>query len=307
MSKLIFKNYKFRCSSLGHLMTNLDTITDKQLSELSELEQRYLDSFDNPKRILTENMQKRFLELKAKRDAEDVLPTGAKTYLDSVFRDVFWKRKVILTNKFLDKGLLTEQDILDLASKLDDEFYTKNDLQGENDFIQGSWDNFKNDIVRDTKSNFSLETFENAELTSQYNWQLKGYSWIIKEQEKLDFYPKAELIYGLVNSPLHIIKNEINSLYYKMDSPNEDNENFILAKQQIERNHIFDVALFQRDYPFYIFENEMMDFSIPSILRIKKFNIETNQEDIEHIKRRVLMSRIYLCQKEIDVNNKLKT
>lgn len=308
MSELIFKNYKLRCSSLGHIMTNLpQPITEEEKVELANLleECRSGVNENGRKTKWTDVKASRVKSLQKKEKGEDELPSGAKTHLDDVFRSQFWKRRRHLVNKYLDKGLLCEQDILDLVSKADNDFYIKNDEHYENDYIQGSWDNFLKK-VRDTKANYDLKTFDEAELSNLYKSQLNGYSFIIKEKFNLHTLPEAELIYGLVNNPLHHIQNEITRQYYANGNPSDDDENWQEIKRQIERNMIFDRDLFLRDYPHYVFENKVWEFDIPAIFRLKRFDVITTEEDVDHIKRRVLMSRIYLCQKEAEIYEKLK-
>ena len=302
--KLIFSDYKERCSKLGLILTNLERITPTQEKKILELEQRKIDSVENPKLKLTKNMTNELYSLIAQRDSDDVLPTGATSHLDEVFRSVFWKRKRDLSNKFLEKGLLTEQDILNIAGKVDNDFYLANQESFETDFIKGKWDNFK-DKVRDVKSNYDLKSFEEADLSTLYKSQLNGYSVMLKEMHQLDHYPIGELIYGLVNNPLHHINNEITRQFYALGNPNDDNDKWIETKRQIERNMIFDIKKFKDEYPHYHFENKNLDFDIPEILRVKKFDVLTTENDEYHIKRRVLMSRVYLCNKEIEVYNKL--
>lgn len=309
MSELIFKNWRQRCSSLGHIMTNLPVpITEEEKTELENLLEECktgLNSNGN-KTKWTEVKAARVKVLQKKEKGEDELPSGAKTHLDDVFRSQFWKRRRHLANKFLEKGLLCEQDILDIASKIDGEFYIKNDEHWDNDYIQGSWDNFLKK-VRDAKANYDLKTFDESELTALYSWQIKGYSFMIKEKENLPSLPEGELIYGLVNNPLHHITNEMTRQFYANGNPDDDNEDWIEIKRQIERNHIFDQALFKRDYPHYIFENKDWTFDIPAQFRLKKFDVITTEEDVDHIKRRVMMSRVYLCQKEVEIYEKLKS
>jgi len=307
MSELIFKNYKPRCSSLGNIMTNLPVpITEQEEEELENLiyECKHGLNANGNKTKWTEVKASRVKALQKKQKGEDELPSGAKTHLDDVFRSQFWKRRRHLTNKYLEKGLLCEQDILDIASKMDNDFYLKNDEHDENDYIQGSWDNYAVK-VRDAKANYDLKTFDEAELSNLYSWQIKGYSFIIKEKQNLDHYPEGELIYGLVNNPLHHIQNEMTRQFYANGNPDDDNEDWLEIKRQIERNHIFDKSLFVRDYPHYIFENSVWNYDIPAQFRIKKFDVTTTEEDVDHIKRRVMMSRVYLCQKEADVYQRL--
>jgi len=307
MSELIFKSWKQRCSSLGNIMSNLPIpITTEETQELKDLleECRTGVNSNGNKTKWTETKASRVKALQKKQSGEDELPSGAKTHLDDIFRSVFWKRRRHLTNKYLDKGLLCEQDILDLASKADDDFYIKNDEHHENEYIQGSWDNYSVK-VRDTKANYDLKTFDEAELSSLYAWQLKGYSFMIKEKYNLDYYPSAELIYGLVNNPLHHIQNETTRQFYANGNPSDDDENWQEIKRQIERNMIFDKELFVRDYPHHIFENEIWQYDIPAQFRLKKFEVDTTQDDVDHIKRRVMMCRVYLCEKESRIYQQL--
>lgn len=307
-SNLIFTNWKQRCSSLGHIMTNLPIpITEEEKKELKDLlyECEHGVNANGNKTKWTDTKASRVAVLQKKEKGVDELPSGAKTHLDDVFRSVFWKRRRSLSNKYLDKGLLSEQDILDIASKLDNAFYIKNDEHASNDYIQGSWDNF-DEKVRDAKANYDLKTFEEADLSNLYKWQINGYSIILKDTKNLDKYPEGELIYGLVNSPLHHLINENNRQFYANNNPSDDNEDWLEVKCQIERNHIFDKALFVRDYPHYIFENKVWSYDIPAHLRVKKFSVITTEEEDYHIKRRVLMARKYLVDKEIAIYESMK-
>jgi hypothetical protein len=303
---LIFKDWKERCSQLGSILTNLPGLSESEKNKISAFEVRVRESVDNPKKALTDNMKEEFQKLKIKRDAPDSLPSGAITHLDDVFRDVYWGRKRFLSNKYLDKGLLQEENSLDLISKNDKTFYIKNDEELENDYIKGTPDNIEN-RVRDTKSNYDLKSFDDSDMTSLYENQLKGYSWLVKDSKGLDFFPIGELVYCLVNNPAHLITNEMNSMYYKLGCPSEENDKWKEVKRQVERNCIFDIAEFKKENPGYFFENEVLDFDIPALLRTKKFIVETTEEDVINIKSRVMLSRIYLVQKEIEIMNRIKT
>jgi hypothetical protein len=304
-SGLIFKDWKQRCSSLGYILTNLPGLSEAEQRNLIGFEERVRESIDNPKKALTDKMKEDYQKLKDKRDAPDSLPSGAVTHLDDVFRSVYWGRKRFLSNRYLEKGSLMEENSLGLISQNDKTFYIKNDEHFENDYIKGTPDNVQDGVVRDTKSNYDLKSFDEADITPLYQNQLKGYSWLVKEEQKLDFFPISELVYCLVNNPAHQIANESNSMYYKLGCPSEENDKWKEVKRQIERNMIFDIAEFKKENPGYFFENEVLDFDIPAILRTKKFIVETTEEDVLAMKSRVLLSRIYLCNKEIEIINRL--
>ena len=95
-------------------------------------------------------------------------------------------------------------------------------------------------------------------------------------------------------------------MFYKLGNPDSDNDKWKEVKRKIERNHIHDIAKFKKEYPSYVFENENLDFDIPYWMRVKKFEVITTQADIDFIKQRVLMSKIYLVNKEIETLKQMK-
>lgn len=291
---LLFTNFRFRCHRLGDLMTNLPGLSDSEEKKLVTLSIRKAEAKIGKAKELTALMEEDLKELILKKDKPDSLPTGAKSYLDEVFDEIYWRRKRILANKYLDKGLMNEQDVLDLHSKIDNTSYFKNNKRFYNEYLEGMPDVIYEEFVNDAKANFDLETFRKAHLTTGYLWQLKGYLWLTGSKN-------AQLMYGLVNNPLHQITNAVNTLYYNMGCPSEDNEDFIKAKMQIERNMVFDHKLFIEEYPNYVFHNPVLDFDMPDFLRVKKFFVTLEKDDILNMKTRVTLARIYLCEKEIAV------
>ena len=292
-----FLNWKERCSQGGKLMTNL--VTQNDIKKIDDEIRVYLLEKANGinangnKVKWTDNKQIALDKLLAKKNNPDELSTGIKNHLDDIFRSVFWGRKRNLQNRYLTKGLVCEEDSLELMSLVDDTFYIKNSEQMSNEYIQGTPDN-NQEIIRDAKSNWDLDSYDKAELTSLYEWQIKGYCF-------LDNKTKGELCYCLVNNPAHLIQETIKSLWYKLGCPSEDDEKWINERRQIERNAIFDIPKFKEHYPGYDFENEILDFSIPAIYRVKKFEVELFPEDIVNIKSRVKLAREYLMEKEKEV------
>lgn len=291
--KYIFEDYEFRPSGLGHILTSLNSITDKQLEELD-----YLLGRPKP----TSNQLKKIKELEAKRDfieTPETLPEGVKTHLDDIFISVYWRRRRILSNKYLDKGNMCEQDVLGIASLIDNNFYVKNDEKLSNGYIAGTPDNRQDGIIRDAKANWDMTSFNKADLSSLYEWQIKGYCW-------LDGVTEGELIYGLVNNPVHQVLAARQSLWYSMGQPDEDDLAWRRAIEQQERNMIFDINKFREDNPGYDFDNEVLDFDIPYYFRVKKFKVKLDDSDIDNMKRRILLCRQYLLNKEVEVEKKKK-
>lgn len=298
MEKYIFENWKERSSQVGNLLTNLEKITPKQLEELNGLLDRQIESKSNPKKALTDNMRDKLTELIAKRDKPDSLPPGAITHLENVFRDVFWGRRRLLHNKFLDKGLLAEEDALALLSEVEGVYYAKNKESFETEYLKGTAD-IVTDIITDTKCNYDMESFDNAELTKLYEWQIKAYCIGYGKT-------KGRVAYCLVNNPEHQIRAARTNLFYGMGTPDESEVRWIEAVQQVERNHIFDIPAFKAEYPNYDFENTQLDFHIPAKMRLKIFDVELQDGDEEIINSRVKLAREWLLNKEKETLEKLK-
>jgi hypothetical protein len=298
----IFKNWKARPSQLGNLMTYLTSKNDTENQKLrkSELlyEKKNLINKNGNKVKWTDRKQAELDKITESLNNPNPLPEGAKSYLDKVFNDVFWGRKRILYNKYLEKGTSQETDALELLSEVDGIDYFKNEEVIENNWVVGTPDNRQDGIIRDTKASYDLESYDKADLSSLYEWQIKAYCWI-------DNKTKGELCYCLVNTPEHHIIAETRSQWYAMGMPDEDNEEWIETKKQIERNMIFDPIRFKDEFPNYQFLNKREDLIIPSIFRVKKFEVEIQDDDIENMKHRIKLSRKYLCQKEDEVMAKL--
>lgn len=311
--ELIFKNWKARCSSLGHILTCLPspfTSDDtKLLSDMLKEKETGINANGNKTRGWTDTKENDLQAMLRKKEGKDELPPGCITHLEDIFRSQFWGRKRFLYNKYLEKGTIVEEDNLELLSKVDGVPYWKNDQQFENDYIMGCPDNVQGK-VRDMKSNFDMDTFDKAEMTTLYEWQVKGYMWLTGIEE-------GELCYGLVNTPYHLIEKEKNSLFYAMGRPDDLDPKKIEAECQLERNMIFDMAAFKKEYPNAdlmhgrTFETSnglrtiQWQAEVPAAFRVKRFPVTLEEKDIDNIKRRVTMCREWLVAKEIETRKKL--
>lgn len=282
MQPSLFTDWKERCSSLGHILTKSEKISPKQLVRISELKNRT--------KALTENMKKELAGLISKRDAPDTLPSGVITHLDDIFRSEFDGRRRNLSNKYLNKGTICEEDSMQLLSDIDGEFYESHNKYYENKFVCGTPDiRFTN--IKDIKSNYDKDSFDKAELTTLYKWQIRGYLWLCG-------YFKGELVYCLVNSPFEDLNDQKYYLSKRLNDQDGVTEEYKKQAQQLERNMIFDIEAWKKNYPNYQFENKELNFSISKIRRIKRFDVELLPEHISFIKKRVQMCREYLMKRE---------
>ena len=245
MSKQVY----FRASSFGNLMTESRgaSITEKQLETLNEFEER----IRNGVKPLTEKQKEFYLDLKAKRDAPPQLSDTAKSEIEKVWllnEKGFWED---LNNKFLTKGLMNEEDGLELVSDYLDDFILKNQerknviigqLEGTDIEvgITGEADGFcevdGKKVVIDIKSSWNPKTFLNAKLSTIYEYQLRIYMFLYDVDE-------AWLCYCLTDTPQDLIDAEKKKTFYKYFSSSMTNEEvqeledkLIPMYEQIERN-----------------------------------------------------------------------
>lgn len=315
----LFKDWRARCSGLGTILTNRPIINKGLLSDIEALEKEKKTGLNvNGNKVKwTDTKQEKLKGLIAKRDAPDELTQGHKTYLKTVFNDVFYRRKRVVVNKYVRKGTFNEQDSFDLLTRVDgNTFFSKNIERFSNDYIEGEPDIVYPWLI-DIKSNWDKDTFDNAEVTDHYLWQVKGYIWLMLSNKVLTTY-KGELVYCLVNCRPSDLQNEKTSIYYRLGCPSDMDQNYIEILQQIERNMIFDIEAWKnleetneitgevvKVNENYQWLNDSLDFDMPGAVRVKRFWITLNTRDIAFIKSRVKLARKYLMELEEEEYRKM--
>ncbi len=285
----------FRASSTGDLMTDGDgMITEKQLVTLEELEAK-------PK--LTDNQKAELLRLRKKRDYPELSVTTKKRLLKIYAKEDFHREEEV-RSKYMEKGTVVEDDSITLYSLVKKKFFKKNELRLNNRFLTGHPDLFDgpdDDIqnaeeIEDIKSSWSLDTFLANKFINATN---KDYYW--QGQSYLALVPKAKrfrLIYVLINTPAELITDEKKKLLYQNRYEEIDPE-YIEACKNVERNHIFDMELFRKHFPYFEFHNDVWAWDIPKEKRYHEIVIERDPLAIN-----ALYDRIKLCRQWMKDNLK---
>ncbi len=194
------------------------------------------------------------------RSKTDPLGETTKSLVRDIWiRETFGREKTDSINKYTQKGIMVESDSLELASQILGKSLFKNDEQFSNSFITGTPDNIDRGVVRDIKSSYDLWTFASVneeKARKDYFYQMLGYMWLTGKK-------KAQLIYTLVNTPEHLIVDELYKLSFKVGETD-----------QYKKNYVFD--------------------DIPAEKRVKIFNFEFSREEIEAVKQRIRDSRNYM-------------
>jgi len=252
------KQFKIRCSAIGHIMTEpKGAITEKQLDEIKVLQLK-----ENP----TDKQLDRLKELCDKRDNPELSAT-TKGYCEDWLKSQIFNRKLEFTSKYTEKGLIMEDDAIDFVAKqLNLGMLFKNEQRFEDNYMTGETDIQIKDFVFDIKNSWSWETFPLFEkyIPNQlYYWQLQGYMNLTNRKQ-------SKLIYVLSNTPQHLIEREA-------------------------KNYCFYNGYGDLDMEIYNeFHRKLTYDDIPAKLKLKIFEINRNEQDIDRIKNRVIECRKYI-------------
>jgi hypothetical protein len=238
-----FSQHRFRCSSLGHLMTEPLTKADKDAGNLSE---------------------------------------GTKTHLVDVYVHLKYGRQTDITSKYIAKGLMVEEDGITLYIRMKKKFFKKNEEHLKNDFIMGTPDIFdgpsiyKATEITDIKCSWDIYTFYRTltkKINQLYYWQLQGYMWLTGAKT-------AVLAYCLINTPDVFLNDEKRKLFYKMGVVSEENEIYLEACQALELSMLYDdIPLNERLLEFRIERNDADIARIENrVIKCRQFLAELQEQ-----------------------------
>ena len=285
-----FSKTLIRCSALGQIMTgtkgksNLDKYNDKLL-ELQQEQEKY-DAM--PKKELKsainkaekiEKVKLELVELEQKKDVIELSDT-CKTHLVQSYIFEKYGRVKDITTKEMKKGILVEDNSIQLFSIVDGNLYQKNEERIKNDFIIGTPDLYDgediyscNEII-DIKSSWDIFTFLSnveEELPDTYYWQLMGYMALTGAKI-------GTIAYCLTNTPEEIVLQEKYNLLRNMNVVTEEDIKYKKEVEKLERNRYFD--------------------DIPIEERVLTISIDRNEDDIQKIYQRVEKCREFLAEFE---------
>ncbi len=225
------------------------------------------------------------------RSKTEILSETTKTYLIEWILEKKYGRSKEFSNKYIEKGLTTEQDGFQLIQEVifKDKFLPKNKEFFENDYFTGTPDVIINDKVIDNKSSWNLFTFPIGETTipeKQYMYQLQGYMHLTGTQS-------AMLCYTLNDTPSHLVEDEIWKYKRSQNIIDLTDEK---AYEIVKNNVYTKQGLLDCKYLFGTVDTS--DFiEIPQEKRIVKFDIERDDKIIEE-----MWDRVKLCNEWVKEN-----
>lgn len=196
----------------------------------------------------------------------ELLSKTTISYLEEWAKSEIYGRSKDITSKYLNKGINCEDEALTFASLYLGEMLVKNEQMYYDDYMIGTPDVITDTNVIDIKSSwdcFTFPLFDKECPNKDYYWQLQGYMALTGKQQ-------ARLIYFLCDTPDILIIQEANRYCYA---------------NWIERD---DADIYEQ------FRAKMTYPDIPNDKKIRIFEIERNQDDINKIIHRVLTCNHYI-------------
>ncbi len=306
----------FRCSSLGHLMTEPKGKSNyEKWEEACALLAKTKASYEALKTkygkmgtgylVKIAHLENEIPELEKVKNVKQLSETVI-THLVDVFVSREYNRFYEIKAKVLGKGNDTEEDSISVVSRITKKFYKKNEEHLKNSFIQGTPDLFDGAIItnaeeiRDTKSSWDTFTFHRSKykpLANLYYWQMQGYMALTGAKV-------AHVDYCLNNTPYKLVEGELRRESY--NHPNEETPVWI--ELQIIANHVYDLKTFdkyieQRGIYIKAIEGEEKGYAlavyhgfveIPLEKRHFSFRVERSEADIERLYERIEDCRTWI-------------
>jgi len=198
-----FSTVKFRASSWGNLLTEPVTKADKEAGKLS---------------------------------------VTCQKELIKIYNQVVYGRKLDITTKMMDKGIIQEPESIKLLSLVDGKMYFKNEEALENEWFCGhpdvfTGDNIQNaDEVVDIKTSWSIHTFT-PKLIEEAD---KGYIAQINAYLSLTGAKCGAIAYCLVSAPENMVEEEKYYLLKRINAATEYSPEAIEAIEELKSNMIYD-------------------------------------------------------------------
>jgi hypothetical protein len=158
-------------------------------------------------RIRCSSLSKIMTEPKSK---DEVLSVGAKTYVEELAKQFVYNFEKDVTAKEMEKGLIVEQQCIDLLNEVLFTQFVKNTERRTNDWLTGECDIFTGRKIHDIKAPWSLSTFPATVFAGRdkdYEWQGRGYMMLWDVDE-------FEIDYCLVSTPDELIRYEPEAIHY---------------------------------------------------------------------------------------------
>lgn len=202
------------------------------------------------------------------KTVDELSATAIKELIKIYVHEVYGRDKEI-SSKYIQKGLECEEDSITLLSRVYMIPFFKNEKRVDNDYITGEAD-ITDPRLMDTKSCWDLHTFfehKTKKLDRGYEYQMLGYT-------ELYGFDVGSVCFCLIDTPLGLIEDEKNKLFYRMNVATRENPVYLAACEQLEKELTFS--------------------DIPLKDRLFEVRVKRNPAEMERVYERVRICRQWL-------------
>jgi len=212
------------------------------------------------------------------KKAGEVLSEGAKTYLHEIYEDSIFGEAPEVSTIEMQKGNEMEPEAIALLRKARQKFYQKHPATEElkNDYITGHPDivDMNDQKIIDIKCPFRVRTwfrYTEKDALKNYYWQILSYLW-------LTGYKQGEIAVCAMPTPQHLILRDAQKQGYFHKEDELTPEKYEEEDQKLHNLHNFAV-IGEKD-------------------RIKFFEVDYSQGDVDKMISKITSAREYLQQLE---------
>ena len=137
----------------------------------------------------------------------------AKSYIEQIAKETFFKYRTEINSKYIDKGQQQEHDSIELLNIVRQESYAKHIGRVENEYLTGECDILADDRIIDVKTSWSLETWPELPKkahNSDYEWQMRAYMLLYDRN-------MAEVIHCMVTTDPDLLSAYDNHELHQVD------------------------------------------------------------------------------------------
>jgi hypothetical protein len=163
----------------------------------------------------------------------------AKSYIEQIAKETFFKYHTEINSKYIDKGQQQEHDSIELLNIVRQESYAKHIGRVENEYLTGECDILADDRIIDVKTSWSWDTWPELPKKAQnsdYEWQMRAYMLLYDRN-------MAEVIHCMVTTDPDLLSAYDNHELHQVDHIPADKRITVVS---YERDILLEAEIMER-------------------------------------------------------------
>jgi len=163
----------------------------------------------------------------------------AKSYIEQIAKETFFKYRTEINSKYIDKGQQQEHDSIELLNIVRQESYAKHIGRVENQYLTGECDILADDRIIDVKTSWSWDTWPELPKKAQnsdYEWQMRAYMLLYDRN-------MAEVIHCMVTTDPDLLSAYDNHELHQVDHIPADKRITVVS---YERDILLEAEIMER-------------------------------------------------------------